>query len=441
MGDWFCARCFELGANENNVVTPAEKTSYGLCKQWILLFFKNSRRWSPAYVVARNKKHNAFLCEYWKGRKHQRTKIRQWLDVHNALILKPSAVCMAAPGFGCDFSMSLKGRKRTPRMKKSSSAGDSTGKVETDAEIMHDTYMSADSFDAALCAAGVATRAVDIVMHSKNSNAFACVRPPGHHAGRYGFTKGCLSTGFCLLNNAAIAMVYSRVKYGLTKVAVVDIDVHFGNGTAELLKGDPNAFFACVHMIHGEQNKGFDKHEGHDSRQRGRGITDDNAEDFEHGFFPNNIGCTELSNGNYFSIGIYPNEEILPFGSTTGTAKVRKDNNGQRAEPEFGHDLYGPPGFRRAMTELIIPKLKAFCPELLIISAGFDGFITDPVGRNLGLTQSDYTWVTKEVAMLPWCSFYFHFTLLIISSSFSSSAACRYGALLWASDQPTRRRV
>ena len=66
------------------------------------------------------------------------------------------------------------------------------------------------SLQAALCAAGTSCRAVDIVMCSDNTNAFACTRPPGHHAGRYGCTGGCLSTGFCLLNNAAVALVYAR---------------------------------------------------------------------------------------------------------------------------------------------------------------------------------------------------------------------------------------
>ena len=242
----------------DRVATAVDEGNNSLCKQWILLFFKNSRRWSPAFVLGKNQRHNAFLCEYWKGRKHQRTKLNQWLDIGNCRVLKPSEVCVSTPGFGNDFTVSLKGRKRTPRLKKSNAAAKriESGIGGADAEVVHDTYISADSFDAALCAAGVATRAVDIVVNSENTNAFACVRPPGHHAGRYGFTKGCLSTGFCLLNNAAISMVYARVKYGMRKVAVVDIDVHFGNGTAELLKGDPNAFFACVHMIHGEGNKG-----------------------------------------------------------------------------------------------------------------------------------------------------------------------------------------
>jgi len=73
-----------------------------------------------------------------------------------------------------------------------------------------DTYLSKNSLEAALCNAGVACRAVDIVFSNTNTNVFVCARPPGHHAGRYGLTSGCMSTGFCLLNNAAIAAVYAR---------------------------------------------------------------------------------------------------------------------------------------------------------------------------------------------------------------------------------------
>lgn len=113
---------------------------------------------------------------------------------------------------------------------------------------------------------------------------------------------------------------------------------------------------------------------------------------------------------------MYPSETTLPFGSTTGSgAKIRRGNDGARAEPEFGHDLFGPAGFRRAFSELVIPQLKKFSPELLLISAGFDGFHTDPVGRNLGLTQSDYTWVTNEVRVLSVTRMY-HF---LTSSCFS----------------------
>lgn len=163
-------------------------------------------------------------------------------------------------------------------------------------------------------------------MCSDNTNAFACTRPPGHHAGRYGCTGGCLSTGFCLLNNAAIAMVYSRceeqccllcpcltllvshnlyanacphtdrVRWGLERVAVVDIDVHFGNGTAELLRGDPRAFFASVHMIYGDENSGSS-----DDRKPG---TRSN-EEASNGFYPSLLGTTEVTD-TYVSVGVFP---------------------------------------------------------------------------------------------------------------------------------------
>ncbi|KAJ1421005.1 hypothetical protein B484DRAFT_364655 [Ochromonadaceae sp. CCMP2298] len=206
---------------------------------------------------------------------------------------------------------------------------------------MSDTYISSNSLKAALCASGVACRAVDIAVCNDNTNVFACTRPPGHHAGRYGCTGGCLSTGFCLLNNAAIAAIYARVRWGLERVAVVDIDVHFGNGTAELLKDDPQAFFASVHMIYGEDNDGTRKEEGKPRPSS--------------------------------SAGFYP--------STMGTTEART--------------FVGSEGFLEALRDVIIPKMEAFNPQLLIISSGFDGYVSDPLGGQLCLSLEDYKVATK----------------------------------------------
>lgn len=236
---------------------------------------------------------------------------------------------------------------------------------EEDKVNMSDTYISSNSLQAALCTAGIACKAVDIVMSTKNTNVFACTRPPGHHAGRFGCTEGCLSTGFCLLNNAAIATVYARVAWGLDRVAVVDIDVHFGNGTAELLRGDPKAFFASVHMVYGYNERS------------------NASEDMK--FYPEPLGSTEIED-NYVSIGVKP----LPRKGHNNT----KDNS-----------YFGPQGYRSALKDVIIPKLEAFHPQLLIISAGFDGFNTDPVGGELNLTIDDYVWSTNQLvsAMVRIC--------------------------------------
>lgn len=300
-----------------------------------------------------------------------------------------------------------------------------------------DTYVGSQSLAAALCAAGSACRAVDLVLapqtanstHSGDcdsdcgSNAFVCTRPPGHHAGRYGCTAGCITSGFCLFNNAAIALVYARVKYGLRRVAVVDIDVHFGNGTSDVLKGDPNAFFASVHMVYGNGNNstyypccGQTKeprvHQNKESTsnvmdvetngsagataasssaavklQRELSTTlascpDARSHQDSNGFYPAGLGVTEISD-NYMCVGVFPSKwrpdrssqnsssantglpaGVPPFNSNSATVAPP----GDFCQPAF---LAGSVGFRHALAHVILPRLKAFEPELLIISGTY----------------------------------------------------------------------
>ncbi len=193
-----------------------------------------------------------------------------------------------------------KNRGRKPKHQQEEEGGGNEVQQDTSGGLgigMSDTYISATSVDAAMSSAGIACRAVDIVMQGQNTNAFAVIRPPGHHAGRHGCTKGCLSTGFCLLNNAVLALTYARVAYGLRKVAVVDIDVHYGNGTAELLRDDEDAFFASVHMIHGEHNDGQDSNPV--SHNHG-------VEGEVQGFYPPLPGTLEVENPHFVSVGVQP---------------------------------------------------------------------------------------------------------------------------------------
>jgi hypothetical protein len=338
--DWYCSRCVESGASLKLEIPDSEKNE-SLCNTWILIFLKSLRRWVPAYVITYSAKYNAFYCEYWRETKFKRTKVSQWLDISSCTVLRPSTlISLESRGFDIE-SQSQKPATRTKTI---------DGAVDQ-LEAMVDTYIGPDSFNSALCAAAVACRAVDVVMKSSNTNAFACIRPPGHHAGRYGFTRGCMSTGFCLLNNAAIAMVYSRVHWGLQRVAIIDIDVHFGNGTAELLRGDPMAFFACIHMIHGEENKGF--------RSRGikRGPYADTSPTYEQGFYPNDMGSTELSD-RYMSIGIFPKR----------FSYLSKPNANMTDAADAYTSLSGPEGFKYALANIVIPRLIQYDPELLIIS-------------------------------------------------------------------------
>ncbi|MCB1549010.1 MAG: histone deacetylase family protein, partial [Hyphomicrobiaceae bacterium] len=106
-----------------------------------------------------------------------------------------------------------------------------------------DTVMSPGSWEAALRAVGAGLLAVDTVMSGKARNAFCAVRPCGHHA------EAARAMGFCLFNNVAIAGMYARVKHGAERIAVVDFDVHHGNGTQDIYWNDKNLFFASTHQM------------------------------------------------------------------------------------------------------------------------------------------------------------------------------------------------
>jgi len=103
-----------------------------------------------------------------------------------------------------------------------------------------DTSMAPHSLNAALRAAGSVVKGVDLVMSGDTNKAFCCVRPCGHHAevGR--------AMGFCLFNNVAVAARYAQDRYGLNKVAIVDFDVHHGNGTEDIFRSDPSVFFSST---------------------------------------------------------------------------------------------------------------------------------------------------------------------------------------------------
>ncbi|MGB8275780.1 MAG: histone deacetylase family protein [Alphaproteobacteria bacterium] len=109
-------------------------------------------------------------------------------------------------------------------------------------DVTLDTAVSAGSGEAALRAAGAVCAAVDAVMGGEASNAFCPVRPPGHHAGRDH------PMGFCLFNNIAVAAMHARAAHGLKRIAVVDFDVHHGNGTQDAFAADPDLFYGSTHQ-------------------------------------------------------------------------------------------------------------------------------------------------------------------------------------------------
>ncbi len=189
-----------------------------------------------------------------------------------------------------------------------------------------DTALSPGSGEAALRAAGAVCAAVDSVAKGDAGNAFCAVRPPGHHAERN------RAMGFCLFNNVAIGAEQARAVHGLKRVAVVDFDVHHGNGTQHQFEDDPDLFYASTH---------------------------------QWPFYPGSGAKTERGVGNIVNV---------PLAAMSGSDE-----------------------FRTAMTEIILPALAAFDPDLAMISAGFDAHESDPLA-SLRLQATDFAWATTEIA-------------------------------------------
>ena len=174
-----------------------------------------------------------------------------------------------------------------------------------------DTIMSAGSAEAARRAAGGACAAVDAVMQGEAEAAFVAVRPPGHHA------EPIRAMGFCLFSTVAIAALHARSHWGIRRIAIVDFDVHHGNGTQAVVESDPDIFFASSH---------------------------------QSPCYPGTGAATET--------GVAGNVLNLPLVPGTGSV-----------------------AFRRGWTDTILPALDRFAPELLLISAGFDAHRADPLAQ------------------------------------------------------------
>jgi acetoin utilization deacetylase AcuC-like enzyme len=189
-----------------------------------------------------------------------------------------------------------------------------------------DTHVSPGSWAAALGAVGQVCAAVDAVLGGQARNAFCAVRPPGHHA------ETALVMGFCLFGTVAIAAKRALDHHGLKRVAVVDFDVHHGNGTQDLLWHEARALFVSSHQMPLWPGTGAPD---------GRGAHD-----------------------NVLNVPLRP--------GTDGAA------------------------FRAAYEAQVFPRLEAFRPELVIVSAGFDAHADDPLAQ-LALVEEDFAWVTQRL--------------------------------------------
>lgn len=189
-----------------------------------------------------------------------------------------------------------------------------------------DTQMMQHSLEAALYAAGAGINAIDTVMQSTNEQAFCSVRPPGHHATR------SQAMGFCIFNNIAIAAHHALNQHGLERIAIIDFDVHHGNGTEDIFAGDDRVLFCSS---------------------------------FQYPLYPNSGNDSSADNINN-----------LPLPA-----------------------LCKPAIWREQIVQHWLPRLNEFAPQLILVSAGFDGHREDEMAQFL-LTEEDYHWIAQQLKQL-----------------------------------------
>ena len=189
-----------------------------------------------------------------------------------------------------------------------------------------DTSMSPQSFEVALHALGSARRAVDAVMTGEVANAFVACRPPGHHA------EKDTAMGFCFFNNIAVAARYAQKMHGAERIAIVDWDVHHGNGTQDIFWSDKSVLFCSTH---------------------------------EMPLYPGSGAARET--GDYNTILNVP---------------LSAGDDGEVFADHF--------------RSTILPRVRAHAPDLILISAGFDAHVRDPLG-NIRLVERDFAWATEEL--------------------------------------------
>jgi acetoin utilization deacetylase AcuC-like enzyme len=191
------------------------------------------------------------------------------------------------------------------------------------AQIDPDTSLNRHTWNAVRRAAGAAIAATNAVMAGQLQNAFCAVRPPGHHA------TYSRAMGFCVFNSIAIAAKHALERHGLERVAIVDFDVHHGNGTEDILSNDPRTLMVGI---------------------------------FQHPFYPGTGANSPADNMLNLPVPAYTKGDVI----------------------------------RELIKTHWLPRLEAFKPQMIFISAGFDAHREDDLGQ-LGLVEADYTWITQQI--------------------------------------------
>jgi len=272
-----------------------------------------------------------------------------------------------------------------------------------------DTSFSAGTLQAARRAAGAVAFAVDRVLLGRNRNAFCCVRPPGHHAGYNGLLDTAKSCGFCIFNSVAAGAMHALEGHNCERVAIVDLDIHHGNGTEDIVRRyttPSRLLFFSLHLYDKDLDPGYE-------------------------FFPGS-GATDDASHNIINVPILPmwhsagagtktstgSDSGSPTGHTTSSATNSSFSSSSPSHANGGASgpLTGREAYRQAIIQRLLPALRAFNPALILLSTGFDPALGDvgntrnvpilnPDGSSsssepamgMDLTAEDFAWVTSEV--------------------------------------------
>jgi len=191
-----------------------------------------------------------------------------------------------------------------------------------------DTFLSNGSVDAVLRASGALCFAIDQILDSKALRAFCAVRPPGHHS------EQAVAMGFCLLNHVAIGAMHALERPDIRRVAIIDFDVHHGNGTQAIFEQNPDVMYVCSHQLP---------------------------------LYPGTGQREETGCGNILNLPLKPGDGGKPF--------------------------------RRAWRDAGLPAIHGFAPDLILVSAGFDAHVRDPLAQ-IELQDEDYHWLTDQICDL-----------------------------------------
>ena len=202
------------------------------------------------------------------------------------------------------------------------------GLIGVEKEPYADTMLCSNSKNAILRSCGAGISAADIIMKENKKRIFCAVRPPGHHA------ETVRANGFCFINNIAVSARYLQKKYKINKIAILDFDVHHGNGTQEIFYNDNSIFYGSIH---------------------------------EFPLFPGTGSEEERGVGNIFN------------------APIKSGTNAKDFIKIFEHK--------------ILNNVDKFKPEIILISAGFDAHIRDPLA-NINLESNDFYKITKKIVDL-----------------------------------------